>query len=261
MPPEVQGTPVLGILAMYAGDPDEGEEVLRPLKQDIGPPAVDLIDRIPYTAFQAIVDPFSPKGWLNYHRGEHLAALSDDAIDAYVEHGARVESPMSQTVALPPRRRDQPRARGRHGGRPPRRALHVAPDRRVERPGRTEREIAWVRESSAAMAPFATGGVYLNFEQDEGAAHVRAGFSAEKYTRLVALKDKYDPENLFRINQNIAPSGLAHRNAGSAARPRATGVDGLVDVNAGRPVDRVRLTGVPFLKLRKGGLVRPERVP
>src|SRR5215218_6526201 len=60
VPPEVQGTPVLGILAMYAGDADEGEEVLRPLKREIGPPAVDLIDRIPYTAFQAIVDPFSP---------------------------------------------------------------------------------------------------------------------------------------------------------------------------------------------------------
>jgi FAD/FMN-containing dehydrogenase len=59
------------------------------------------------------------------------------------------------------------------------------------------------------MAPFATGGVYLNFEQDEGAEHVRAGFGAEKYARLVALKDKYDPGNLFRINQNIAPSRSA----------------------------------------------------
>jgi FAD/FMN-containing dehydrogenase len=76
-------------------------------------------------------------------------------------------------------------------------------------PADTDNQIAWVRESSAAMAPFATGGVYLNFEQDEGAAHVRAGFSDEQYTRLVALKDKYDPDNLFRINQNIAPSGAA----------------------------------------------------
>jgi FAD/FMN-containing dehydrogenase len=62
-----------------------------------------------------------------------------------------------------------------------------------------------VRESSAAIAPFATGGVYLNFEQDEGEEHVRAGYSAEKYARLVALKARYDPDNLFRINQNIAP--------------------------------------------------------
>ena len=206
VPPEVQGTPVLGILAMYAGDPDEGEEVLRPLKQDIGPPAIDLLDRIPYTAFQAIVDPFSPKGWLNYHRGEHLASLPDDAIDAYVEHGARVKSPMSQSIVF------------RHGG-----AISRVPDDATAASHRdapymwhpiacwrdaaeTEDTIAWVRESSAAMAPFATGGVYLNFEQDEGAQHVRAGFSPEKYARLTALKDKYDPENLFQINQNIAPA-------------------------------------------------------
>jgi FAD/FMN-containing dehydrogenase len=207
VPPELQGTPVLGILVMYAGEPDEGEEVLRPLKQEIGPPAVDLIDRIPYTAFQAIVDPFSPKGWLNYHRGEHLASLPDDALDAYVEHGARVKSPMSQSILF------------RHGGaisRVPEDATAAShrdapymwhPIAAWQDPADTEREIAWVREFSAAMAPFATGGVYLNFEQDEGEAHVRAGFTAEKYTRLVELKDRYDPQNLFRINQNIAPSG------------------------------------------------------
>jgi FAD/FMN-containing dehydrogenase len=206
VPAELQGTPVLGILAMYAGDADEGEEVLRPLKQQIGPPAVDLIDRIPYTAFQAIVDPFSPKGWLNYHRGEHLASLPDDAIDAYVEHGARVKSPMSQSILF------------RHGGAISRVADDATaashrdapymwhPIAAWHDPAETEREIAWVREFSAAMAPFATGGVYLNFEQDEGEAHVRAGYTPEKYARLVALKDRYDPQNLFRINQNIAPS-------------------------------------------------------
>jgi FAD/FMN-containing dehydrogenase len=206
VPPKIQGTPVLGVLAMYAGDPDEGEEVLRPLKQEIGPPAIDLIDRIPYMAFQAIVDPFSPRGWLNYHRGEHLASFPDEAIDAYVEHGARVASPMSQSIVF------------RHGGaisRVPEDATASShrdapymwhPIAAWSDPADTEREIAWVRQSSAAIAPFTTGGVYLNFEQDEGEHHVRAGYSPDKYARLVALKDRYDPENLFRINQNIAPS-------------------------------------------------------
>jgi FAD/FMN-containing dehydrogenase len=209
VPPEVQGTPVLGILAMYAGDPDEGAEVLRPLKSVIGPPAVDLIDRIPYTAFQAIVDPFSPKGWLNYHRGEHLRSLPDEAIDAYVEYGARVKSPMSQTVIF------------RHGG-----AISRVPDDATAAshrdapymwhpiacwsdPADTASTIAWVREASEAMAPFTTGGVYLNFEQDEGAEHVRAGFGSEKYARLAALKEQYDPGNLFRINPNITPAHSA----------------------------------------------------
>jgi Berberine and berberine like len=70
----------------------------------------------------------------------------------------------------------------------------------------TEREIGWVREASAAMAPFTTGGVYLNFEASTGEAHVRSGFSPESYARLVALKDRWDPENLFHINPNIPPS-------------------------------------------------------
>ncbi len=205
VPPEVQGTPVLGILAMYAGDADEGAEVLRPLKEDIGPPVVDLMDRIPYTAFQAIVDPFSPKGWLNYHRGEHLTGLPDDAIDAYVENGRRVTSPMSQSIIF------------RHGG-----AISRVPDDATAAshrdapymwhpiacwsdPADTDATIQWVRESSAALEPY-TSGVYLNFEQDEGAQHVRAGFSADKFARLTAIKDQYDPENLFSVNQNIAPS-------------------------------------------------------
>jgi FAD/FMN-containing dehydrogenase len=211
VPKEVQGTPVMGILAMYAGDPDEGEELLRPLKEEIGPPAVDLLDRIPYTAFQAIVDPFSPTGWLNYHRGEHLAALPDEALDAYVEHGARVKSPMSQSILF------------RNGGaiaRVPEDATAAShrdapymwhPIAAWNDPADTDSTIGWVRESSAAMRPFATGGIYLNFEQDEGEEHVRAGYSREKYERLVALKDKYDPNNLFRINQNIAPSGAPAR--------------------------------------------------
>jgi hypothetical protein len=149
VPREVQGKPVLALVAMYAGDPDEGEQVLRPLKNEIGPPAVDLLERIPYTAFQAIVDPFSPKGWLNYHRGEHLAGLPDEAIDAYVEYGARVKSPMSQSILF------------RHGGaigRVAEDATAAAIARRRtcgtrSRVGATRRtptaRYAWVREASA----------------------------------------------------------------------------------------------------------------
>lgn len=209
VPKEVQGTPVMGILAMYAGDPDEGEQVLRKITHEIGPPAMNLIDRIPYTAFQAIVDPFNPPGNLNYHRGEHLSGLPDAAIDAYIENGAKLRHPLSQTILF------------RHGG-----AIAAVPEDATAAshrdapymwhpiaawtdPADTDWHINWVRESSAAMKPFASGGVYLNFEQDEGEEHVKAGYSADKYARLVELKDKYDPHNLFRVNQNIVPSGAA----------------------------------------------------
>jgi FAD/FMN-containing dehydrogenase len=77
-------------------------------------------------------------------------------------------------------------------------------------PADTERHIDWVGRFSEAMRPFTTGGVYLNFEPDEGEEQVRAAYGAEKYARLVALKDKWDPENLFRVNQNIKPSRETH---------------------------------------------------
>ena len=172
-------------------------------------PAVDLIDRIPYTPVQAIVDPVLAQGLAQLPPRRAPRRSATGAIDAYVEHGARVTSPMSQTVLF------------RHGGaisRVPEDATAAGfrdapymwhPIAAWSDPGQTRQPGGGGHESSAAMAPFATGGVYLNFEQDEGAAHVRAGFSDEQYTRLVALKDKYDPDNHFRINQNIAPSGAA----------------------------------------------------
>jgi hypothetical protein len=210
VPPEMQGTPILGILAMYAGDADEGEQILRPLKQEIGPPAVDLIDRIPYTAFQAIVDPFNPKGLLNYHRGRHMASFPDDAIDAFVDHGLRVRSPMSQMIMF------------RHGGAIARVAEDATaasfreapymwhPIAAWSDPAETDREINWVREASAALAPYATGGVYLNFEPDEGIDLVRAGFGAGKYGRLAEIKMKYEP-------REPVPNQPKHRTCARAA--------------------------------------------
>jgi FAD/FMN-containing dehydrogenase len=203
VPEELQGSPVFGIVVIYAGDPGEGEKVIEPLKA-LGP-AVDLVEPMPYTAFQAMLDPFAPPGWLNYHRGEHLAALPDEAIDSYIEHGAKVASPMSQSIVF------------RNGG-----AISRVPDDATAASHReapymwhpiacwqdaadSDREIGWVRGASDALQPFTTG-VYLNFEQDEGEEHVKTGFNEEKYARLTELKGKYDPDNLFRVNQNIPPA-------------------------------------------------------
>ena len=208
LPKHVHGKPVLGIAAMYIGDVDEGRDVVAPLKE-LGPPAVDTIQPVPYTVFQATLDPFAPQGWLNYHRGLHLAALSDEAIDVYVEYGteiALVSSPMTRMTIY------------RHGGavsRIPdgataaghRDAVYMAhPIACWRDPADSELHLEWVRRFSEAMRPFTTGAVYLNFEPDGGEERVRAGYGAKKYAKLVALKDKWDPENLFRVNQNIKPA-------------------------------------------------------
>jgi hypothetical protein len=160
---------------------------------------------MPYTAFQAMLDESAPSGWQNYHRGEHLTEFSDDAIDAYVRVGPQQLSPMTQAIVF------------RTGGavsRVPaestaagnRDSVYMAhPLACWEDPADDEVNIAWVSAFSEAMRPFTTGGVYLNFEQDEGDEHVRRGYTPQTYARLVALKEKWDPGNLFRVNQNIAP--------------------------------------------------------
>src|SRR5215218_117573 len=106
VPPHLHGKPMLGMFVLYIGEADEGQDVVVPLKE-LGPPAVDLIQPMPYTAFQALIDPLAPKGWLNYHRGEHLSGLPNEAIDTYVEYAseiALVSNPMTQTIIF------------RHGG-------------------------------------------------------------------------------------------------------------------------------------------------
>lgn len=220
VPPELVGTPVLGVIMLYVGDVSEGEEVARGLRQ-IGPPAMDLVQPVPYTAFQAMLDDFSPTGWQNYHRGMHLSGLPDAAIDAFVESGPQRLSPIDQAIIF------------RHGGAIARVSSDFSPfgNRDAvymahplacwENPADDDVNIAWCKQFSDAMAPFATGGVYLNFEQNEGADHVRAGYDEASYARLVELKDKWDPTNVFRVNQNIAPSATlpTPREAQPAAVP------------------------------------------
>lgn len=205
VPPELVGTPVLGIIVLYVGDIAEGEEAARGLRQ-IGPPAMDLVAPVPYTAFQAMLDDFSPTGWRNYHRGLHMSALPDAAIDAFLENGPQRLSPIDQAILF------------RHGGAVSRvssdssafgnreAAYMVHPIACWQNPEDDEANMAWLRRLTDAMAPFTTGGVYLNFEQNVSEAHVRAGYGPSNYLRLVELKDKWDPTNLFRVNQNVPPS-------------------------------------------------------
>jgi FAD/FMN-containing dehydrogenase len=207
VPEHLHGKTVLGILACHCGELEDGERVVAPLRA-LGPPAVDLIGPMPYTDLQALLDPTAPPGWRWYNTGEHLTGLTDAAIDALTRHAPRDLAPLTQTIVF------------RHGGavsrvsdaesafgnRDPNYLLH--PLAAWMQPDDDERHIAWLRQLVREMAAFKTGGVYLNFAPD-GDARVPDGFGAEKHARLVALKDKYDPENVFRFNHNIRPSGAA----------------------------------------------------
>jgi FAD/FMN-containing dehydrogenase len=205
VPQDLRGKTVLGLIACHCGELEDGERVVEPLRA-LGPPAVDLIGPMPYTDLQALLDPTAPPGWRWYNTGEHLRGLSDQAIDVLTSHAPQGLAPLTQAIVF------------RHGG-----AVSRVEDAATAfgnrdapyllhplaawlAPEDDERHIAWLRELVREMEPFKTGGIYLNFTP-EGDERMSDAFGAGTYERLVALKDKYDPTNMFRFNQNVPPSG------------------------------------------------------
>jgi FAD/FMN-containing dehydrogenase len=209
VPPELRGQPVFGVIALYAGDPEAGVSVMQPIKA-LGP-AVDHIGPMPYTAFQAALDPLAPYGGGRvYARGEYLPELSDAAAGEFLAHAPDLVArshPLSQMIifrigqgvaAVP----DEATA---FSHRDANYLFH--PITAWADPADDERMISATRAFAAAMRPFSTGAAYLNFTVE--ADRVRDAYGDGKYARLVALKDAYDPGNLFRLNQNIRPSQAA----------------------------------------------------
>ncbi len=205
VPPGMQGKPAVAIIAAYFGPLEPGAEVLAPLKA-FGAPPVDVVQPMPYLALQSMLDAGNPSGRRNYWQSENLRDLSDEAIDALIACGATATSPFSVLILQP------------GGG-----ALAAVPEGETAAGGRSAfwqyhcygmweggdddaRHIAWVRSTQEALRPWTMSGISTNFVTEVDADRVRSSFSAETYRKLVALKDKYDPTNLLRMNQNIRPS-------------------------------------------------------
>jgi FAD/FMN-containing dehydrogenase/pimeloyl-ACP methyl ester carboxylesterase len=218
VPEPVRGHPVVGVIVCCAGPLEQGEQALRPLRE-FGPPAIDMVGPMPYVAIQQLIDHGYPAGMRNHWTGDFLAELPGEAIEVLCRFHLSKPSPLTQILMLPgggasARVPDGTMAIGQ------RRApfnIHITSlwtDRADD-----DANIAWTRELSAAMKPFTTGRVYVNFIGDEGEDRVVAAFGREGYARLQALKDRYDPDNLFRSNQNVKPSGALA--GGGAAGGRA----------------------------------------
>ncbi len=206
------GTPVAGIVLCYSGPLAEGERVLKPLRA-FGPPLMDQIGPIPYTAAQQLIDAFYPAGLHSYWKSSFLREISDEAIDTMVAYCAKRPSPMChgliehQLGGAVSRADREATAFAHRDVEYCFTALGVCSD-----PAEAEKCARWAREFWEAMQPCSTGGVYVNYlgrEAEEGAERIKAAYGPEKYARLVALKNKYDPANLFRLNQNIKPSQRA----------------------------------------------------
>lgn len=205
-PVELHRVPFVAYAGMYAGAPDEGERVMQPLR-DFGKPLLDFSGVMPYVEAQQVLDADYPDGQRYYWKSLNLTALDDDAIDTIVKHARQQVSPFSTIDiwhvggAVKRGSADASAFSGRQA------AFMLGGEANWQNAEDDAANIAWLRGLIADMQPFSDGSLYLNFPgfQEEGEAMMRTSFGPQ-YERLVALKNKYDPNNLFSLNQNIKPT-------------------------------------------------------
>jgi FAD/FMN-containing dehydrogenase len=196
--------PMCVISWCYSGQLEQAEQRFAPVRA-FGAPAIDFTGTVAFPALQSLFDPFFPPGLQWYWKADFFNDLSDEAIALHVRHGAKLPTAMS-TMHLYPINGAVHRAGSNDTAFSFRDAnfaeviVGVDPD-----PANVQRMIAWAREYWQALHPYSAGGAYVNMIMDEGQDEVRAAYR-DNYDRLLAIKSKYDPKNLFRINQNIQPA-------------------------------------------------------
>jgi FAD/FMN-containing dehydrogenase len=206
VPAELQGRPAVGVLVAYDGEPERGAEHIASLRALA--PAVDLVQPMPYCALQTMPDPPAEAGDARgYYRFSFIDELTDAAVDTIVAGAEVAPSPMSAVLLQP-----MGGAFGRVGEMNT--ALgHRSADWGIQvlavwlEPERDTSNRSWVRAMTDALAPWARPAGFPNFIAEAGdAEEVRRAYGAERYARLVAAKDRWDPRNVFRLNHNIEPS-------------------------------------------------------
>jgi FAD/FMN-containing dehydrogenase len=203
IPEDRHGEPFLAFVACWAGPVEQGEAALKPLT-DVAPVVAEHVGPMPYPALNSAFDALVPPGLQHYWKANFVKELTDEAIEAHLEHGPKVPA-VNSTVHIYP-------ING---------ACHrVAPDATAfayrdatfapviagmwPDPGDNEANIKWVRDYYDATAPLSEEGGYVNFMAGDDQERIKANYKGN-YDRLVDVKRKYDPENLFRLNQNIKP--------------------------------------------------------
>jgi FAD/FMN-containing dehydrogenase len=204
IPAAVHGTPVTVLVVCWCGDLDAGSRALEPLAE-LGTPLADALGPMPFVAIQSFFDAAWEEGFENYWKAEYLDDSDDAAFTRLAALAAEIPSALSDVKVMQlggalARVGEEDAAFG-HRHAPT--VLNI--NARWTDPAESETHVEWAREIWRAMQPWSAGGTYVNFLGDEGAGRVRAAYGEAKYARLVALKRRYDPANIFRFNQNIPP--------------------------------------------------------
>jgi FAD/FMN-containing dehydrogenase len=206
VPQDMQGRKTLAIAMCYVGSSaEEGRKAVKPL-YDFSKPDIDLLGEIPYVQFQSMFDALVPKGIRSYWKTAYIAELSREAIEAFTRAATGLPTPSSAIdihhVKGAPSRIAPGQAAFSHRDTPY--IVNIIGLWKEQNEDRTG--IDWVRATWNSLQPFSTGATYVNFMSSEAEDQVRAAYGPEKYVKLSALKRKYDPSNLFRVNQNIKPA-------------------------------------------------------
>ena len=207
-PPPLRGVPVVGLGGVYAGAPEDGEKLLRPLREHESK-LVDTFQSMPYSAAQRMADFLWPAGLYNYWKSSFLMTLSDAAIEVFVDWFGRV--PSKRTVIVLEHNGDSawdrvPDGATAFGSRAW--PYNFVVTSAWSSPQESEQNISWTRGLFAALRPYLAPGAYVNYlGGDEGVEGLEAAYG-RKLARLAALKRKFDPANVFRLNQNIVPGSI-----------------------------------------------------
>jgi len=199
------GSPLVGVVVVWAGDTAEGEEVLRPLRQ-FGPPVADMVQPMPYTAIQSMLDAAVPTGNRYYWKSNFGDTLSDELGDVLKRGADGMASPLSLILLFEIKGaiRRVPKDSMAFDHRDPRFEMSIIAN--WTDPAADSANIGWARDLWTAAQPYVSRAVYANhMPQDESVERVRAAYGDAKFARLAALKAKYDPTNLFCSNHNIPP--------------------------------------------------------
>jgi FAD/FMN-containing dehydrogenase len=205
LPEEWHGRKLIALIGCHAGDPEEGARAMAPL-QGLGEPVADLIGPMPYVQMQSLIDALWPKGTNAYMKAGYIRELDDRAIETMARFHQEATSPASE-IHIQHFGGEVARVGGEDTAYGERQAPFVLNVVAVtHEPGDFGPHVEWAQRLYAELEPSLTGGAYINFLSAEGAERVRAAYGEEKFGRLRALKDRFDPTNLFHRNQNIPPS-------------------------------------------------------
>jgi len=205
LPNQMHGRPVVAIAVCYAGSDGAGDQVVAPVRR-FGNPLIDLVKLRPYPEWQGALDDAWGNGFRNRWVGHHLADLTDAAAETLLEHVSKVPSPFTDTklatmCGAVARVGENETA---CGFRDSKYALVI--QARWQSAADDAAQLAWTQDFFEAMKAHSTGRVNVNFVADEGDARVADAYNPQVLARLRAIKAKYDPRNLFRLNQNIRPA-------------------------------------------------------